>query len=371
MTAINMNDRPIVLKILAAPIAFFYWIGVSIRNWMFDAGLLHSQKFEQVTVISIGNITMGGTGKTPFTEYLVRLLMPDSVVAVLSRGFKRKTHGYLLATSQSTPAEIGDEPYQMKHKFPQVTVAVDANRCRGIMHVMHDVQPMPNVFVLDDAFQHRYVAPDIAILLVDYNSLITKDALFPIGMLREPLKAKNRANVVVVTKCPPDIKPIDLRILTKEMNLYPFQSLYFTTIVYGALTPLFDGTPALSPDELRNCDVLALSGIAKPMPFEQYVLSLCHKMQPARFSDHHNFSSRNYASILKKLDVLTAPHKVVITTEKDAVRLKNDPAIPEKLKNSLYYIPLTIKFIDNGDTFDNKIREYVDKNRSYVRISEE
>ena len=207
------------------PLSWLYGLGVGIRNQLFELGILRQNSFD-VPVISVGNITVGGSGKTPHVEYLIRLLQDKAQVAVLSRGYKRKSNGYQLANDNSTMQTIGDEPYQMKQKFPSIHVAVDANRCRGIRHIINE-EPTNNtdVILLDDAFQHRYVKPGINILLVDYHRLIIYDKLMPAGRLREPLSGKDRADVVIITKCPKDLKPMEFRVLSKAMNLYPYQSL--------------------------------------------------------------------------------------------------------------------------------------------------
>lgn len=365
-----MKELPFILKVLAAPFTFIYWLVVSIRNWMFDVGILTSQKFENVTVITIGNITMGGTGKTPFTEYLVRALMNDEHVAVLSRGYKRKTSGFVLSTSESTPREIGDEPYQMKSKFPNVPVGVDSKRRRGIEKMLEQLSPRPDVFILDDAFQHRYVEPDLAILLVDYNALITKDSMFPMGMMREPLSAKDRAHIVVVTKCPTDVKPIELRILGKEMNLYPYQSLYFTTVSYDEMCPLFDNAQALTHDIIKDYSAIVVSGIAKPAPFEEYVKSLCKDITEMRYADHHSFGKRDYNKIKERFDEIGNSNKIILTTEKDAVRMKTDDKFPDELKPYIYYIPLKTIFVNDEDKFRISIRKHIDANKEYMHISE-
>ena len=366
-----MKQRPIWLKILLSPISFIYWLAVSLRNWLFDIGVLNSQKFENVTIITIGNITMGGTGKTPFTEYLVRTLKDTERVAILSRGYKRKTWGFRLADENSTPHEIGDEPYQMKKKFPDVTVGVDSKRRRGIENMMDMLNPKPEVFLLDDAFQHRYVEPDLAVLLVDYNALITKDSIFPMGYLREPLRAKDRANIVIVTKCPQDVKPIELHILGKELNLYPYQSLYFTTMQYEAMKAISDKAENLSIENMKEYSALVVSGIAKPELFEEYVGSHTNNIETIRFADHHNFSKRDYKNINKKFDEITNSRKFIVTTEKDAVRMMNDSNLPDSIKSHIYYIPLTTKFITDEDKFTSSIRKHIDANKEYMRISEE
>ena len=193
-------------------------------------------------VICVGNITVGGTGKTPHTEYLIRLLNKQYQIAVLSRGYKRKSKGFVLAKEDTPVHAIGDEPFQMKQKFPNIHMAVDADRCHGIELLCREsIAPGTEVVLLDDAFQHRYVKAGMNILLVDYNRLITEDTLLPAGRMREPESGKYRAQIVIITKCPPNMKPMEYRVLTKQMNLYAFQQLYFTTLSYGKLRPLFNG----------------------------------------------------------------------------------------------------------------------------------
>lgn len=365
------QEKSEIIRILLSPIALFYGIGVTFRNWLFDNNLLlHSKNFEQQTIIVVGNITMGGTGKTPFTEYLIRLLKDEFKVAMLSRGYKRQTKGYVLANDQSTPSQIGDEPYQIKQKYPDIAVGVDENRCEGIESMNRDLIPQPDVFVLDDAFQHRYVNPNLSVLLVDFNRLITKDHLFPMGMLREPVGAKDRANIVVVTKCPVDIKPIDLRVLAKEMNLYPYQKIYFTTTAYQEIQPLFAGEGALSIAQLKDCNILAVSGISSPEPFEEFLRQQSKAVATLRFRDHHNFSAADYLKIQTALENLGPEQKVILTTEKDAVRMQNDANLPAFLKENIYYLPLEIKFVNNEDQFRKQIRGYIEENKQYMRVSE-
>ena len=214
------------------PLSWLYGLGVGFRNMLFEAGILKSQTYA-TPVISVGNITVGGTGKTPHVEYLIRLLKDKTNLAVLSRGYKRKSRGFLLADNDSTMYDIGDEPFQIKQKFPDITVAVDKKRTRGISRLINgEAGKDIDVILLDDAFQHRYVRAGISILLVDYHRLIIYDELLPSGRLREPVGSKDRADIVIVTKCPPDIKPMDYRVITKAMALYPYQQLYFSTHEY-------------------------------------------------------------------------------------------------------------------------------------------
>ena len=225
------------------PLSWLYGLGVGFRNLLFEMGILKSRSFS-TPVISVGNITVGGTGKTPHVEYLVRLLKDQAKVAVLSRGYKRKTSGFVLADKDATVRSIGDEPFQMKTKFPNVTVAVDRKRTRGIDKLTSgDYVKDIDVILLDDAFQHRYVKPGINILLVDYHRLIIYDKLLPAGRLREPVVSKNRADIVIVTKCPKDLKPMEFRVITKAMSLYPYQQLFFSTHEFEALRPVFSKKP--------------------------------------------------------------------------------------------------------------------------------
>ncbi len=348
------------------PIAALYGLGVSIRNHLFDWGILPSRSFD-VPVINIGNITVGGTGKTPHTEYLIRLLQSRYQVAVLSRGYKRQSRGFVLASADTPMTRIGDEPYQMKQKFPHVHIAVDTDRCHGLVQLCKpSINPEVEVVLLDDAYQHRYVKPGINILLVDYHRMIGEDALLPAGRLREPESGKQRANVVIVTKCPRDIKPMDYRIISKQMDLYPYQKLYFSTLSYGALTPLSnDGSRPKRPLENigKREKVLLLTGIASP---EQLILDLqSHGIDfdVLSFPDHHAFSAKDMATIKQRFDQLGDKPKCIITTEKDATRLANHPNLDESLKSSIYVLPIEIEFLqDQQESFNEYILGYVKAN---------
>jgi tetraacyldisaccharide 4'-kinase len=245
------------------PLSWLYGLGVWIRNLLFDTGVIKSRTFD-IPIISVGNITVGGSGKTPHVEYLIRLLHDKFKVAVLSRGYKRKSKGYRLAGNDTTMHEIGDEPYQMHHKFQNVYVAVEANRCKGIETLMTSPETRDTqLILLDDAYQHRYVKPGLNILLVDYHRLITEDKLLPAGRLREPKEGKNRADIVIITKCPKDMKPMNFRVIQRAMALFPYQQLYFTTIDQCPLEPLFKEGQAITEGE-RLPNVLLVTGIASP-----------------------------------------------------------------------------------------------------------
>lgn len=365
------TERSLIVKLLLWPFSSLYGIGVGIRNCLFNWGVLPSETFE-VPVVSVGNITVGGTGKTPFSEYLIRVLKGNFKVGLLSRGYKRKTSGYLLLTSKSTPQDVGDEPFQIKRKFPDIMVAVDANRRRGIRSMLSELKDKPDIIVLDDAYQHRYVKPDVSILLIDYNRMITEDYLLPMGELREPVHAKTRANIIVITKCPQNLKPIEFRITREKLKLYPYQSLFFTTLAYGDLEPLFPESVIcpLRKDLIKGSySALVLTGIASPLPFEEHVRSFLKEMVSVNYPDHHSFSESDLKRIQSEFETIPDKHKLILTTEKDAVRLMNDPSFPAQLKKHIYYVPLYIKFLrEEGASFDEKLFAHLERNKGFSRL---
>lgn len=346
------------------PLSFLYGMGVRFRNMLFDTGILESRSFP-IPVISVGNITVGGAGKTPHVEYLIRLLCETKRVSVLSRGYKRRTKGYLLASSSSTSLELGDEPYQMYLKYGrQVHVAVSANRCEGIERLCSDPETKDtDVILLDDAFQHRYVKPGVNILLVDYHRLIVYDKLLPAGRLREPKDGKRRADIVIVTKCPPDLRPMDFRVITKALNLYPYQKLFFTTIEYGDLIPLFSNSRSLALSEITSdFEVLVLSGIASPQHLLCDIQKHTENVIPMTFRDHHIFTPKDIARINNTFDSLSSK-RIIITTEKDAARLVGLDGLSDDVRNHIYAVPIKTTFLlEQQEQFDEFILSYVLKN---------
>ena len=346
------------------PLSWFYGIGVGFRNLLFEMGVLKEHTYK-TPVISVGNITVGGTGKTPHVEYLIRLLKDHVHVAVLSRGYKRKSSGFLLAQTDTPLSDIGDEPYQMKQKYPDITVAVDAKRTRGIEYLISGKEAGLEIdaILLDDAYQHRYVKPGLNILLVDYHRLIIHDKLLPAGRLREPVKGKDRADIVIVTKCPTTLNPMEFRVLTKQMNLYPYQQLFFTTIKYEPLRPLFDGTEQIEKlEELTGRHILLLTGIASPKQIYYDLKSHTPDIYPLRYSDHHNFKKKDIKKINEAFEALPSP-KLIITTEKDAVRLKETEGLTPEARRGIYVLPISIEFMLQGEeSFNEKIIGYVRKN---------
>ena len=343
------------------PLSWFYGLGVRFRNTLFETGFLKSRSFS-IPVISVGNITVGGTGKTPHVEYLIRLLQDHSRVAVLSRGYKRKSHGFQIANESSTARTIGDEPFQMKQKFPKVIIAVDKNRVHGIEALNQKYQDI-DVILLDDAFQHRYVKPGINILLVDYHRLIIYDTLLPAGRLREPLTGKNRADMVIITKCPKDLKPMEYRVITKAMDLYPYQQIFFTTLEYGELTPLFKKeAPTVNLDKLKDHNALLLTGIASPRQMKEDLTPVVSKLSMLSFPDHHAFSQKDIEQISSEFAKLPSP-KCIITTEKDAARFIGLEGLSNEIKENIYILPVRIKFMLNQEEkFNENIIGYVRKN---------
>lgn len=343
------------------PLSWLYGLGTGLRNKLFDWGILKSKQFN-IPVISVGNITVGGTGKTPFVEYLVRLLKPEIRVAVLSRGYKRKSRGFVLAEKNTPMREIGDEPFQMKSKYPDIVVAVDKDRCRGV-DVVRDCEDDVGVVILDDAYQHRYIRPGVNILLVDYHRLIVYDKLLPAGRLRESKEGKQRADIVVVTKCPPDLKPMSFRVIKKVMDLYPYQDLYFTTLEYGRLRRMYGGKEKPLEQLSKDMNVLLLTGIASPKQMMQDLTAYTDHITPLTFGDHHQFTPSDAERIHRMFASLPKP-RMIITTEKDECRLKCTEGLNDEVKQNLYVLPIEVKFMLNQENeFNDKIISYVRKNK--------
>ncbi len=344
------------------PLSWLYGLGVAIRNILFDWGVLKSHSYN-IPIICVGNLTVGGTGKTPHTEYLVRLLSRHYRVAVLSRGYRRKSKGYVLATAKSTVEEIGDEPWQMKKKFPDLYVAVDRDRCRGIKHLCQDEATRDvEVILLDDAYQHRYVNPGVNILLVDYHRMITDDCLLPAGRLREPKEAKRRANMVIVTKCPHDIKPMGFRVIQKALSLMPYQDLFFSTFSYGSMYQLFGKDRATLSDIDSKESILLLTGIALPEQMRIDLSRHTSRISTLPFPDHHYFTTEDAHSINQQFAALPAP-KRIITTEKDATRLLRVEGLSTEASEAIYVLPVKVEIMrEQAQNFNDKITGYVLKN---------
>ncbi|MDH6534590.1 tetraacyldisaccharide 4'-kinase [Parabacteroides sp. 52] len=355
------SDSAIKPKYYLAPFAFFYGLGVRLRNQLFNWGILPVERYP-VPVICIGNLTVGGTGKTPHTEYLIRMLQKRYKIAVLSRGYKRKSSGYLLATTESTSEDIGDEPYQIKRKFPHILLAVDSDRRRGIRNLLAlPEEKKPEVILLDDGFQHRYVKPSLSILLTDYHRLFYYDKLLPVGRLREHADAVRRTDIVIVTKCEKDLKPIEYRIIEDDLKLFAHQELFFTRVIYDDLKPVFpEASPRVLRDIRRNDDVLVISGIASSAPFVEEISRYSKKVTAINYPDHHSFEKQDIQKLRSLFDKMTSTEKLIIVTEKDAARLLNNPYMPEEWKPVLYALPITVTFCGKRETlFDQIILKHI------------
>lgn len=334
------------MNYLLIPFAWIYDFITSIRNMMYDHGLLKQQSFDK-PLICIGNLAVGGSGKTPHTEYLINLLSQNGYkVAVLSRGYKRKTKGFVLATDQSTAEEIGDEPLQMKKKFPNIVMAVDEDRCDGVSKIIDKV----DVVLLDDAFQHRKIKAGLNIILTDYNKPYYKDYLMPAGRLRENQSGNKRAEIIIMTKCRQEhISTDDIKYNSTKLGLSENQQLFFTGIKYGKLSN------GLELRDLANYNIVLVTGIANPKPLEEELSKHVTMMKTIRFSDHHNFTD----SELKKIDDTFAnlpsdKKRLIITTEKDFTRLGNLSNI-----DYLCSIPIEVNILnDDKLKFDNLILDY-------------
>ncbi len=353
-------------KIFLYPLSWLYGIAVYFRNQMYDLNLLKSKEFD-VPIVSVGNITVGGTGKTPHVEYLVNLLRDKFKVATLSRGYKRNTTGFRYVETTSTAIEVGDEPLQIKNKFQDIVVAVCENRVVGaekLLNISNKI--IPDVLLLDDAFQHRRITPGINILLIDYNRQIKDDTLLPVGRLRESAEQMRRANIIIFTKCFNEITPIMKRILMKDVELKPYQKLYFTTLNYEKLEPVFSAKKLDSRFyKKEDLTFLIVAGIASPELIQTYLKQLSKRTEMLVFPDHHYYTSEDILSISQKFESISSKNKIIITTEKDAMRLKDRDDLTDEFREALYYLPVKVMFLDDeGKSFNKKIFNYVGENKS-------
>lgn len=326
------------------PFSIIYSAIASIRNYCYDIGLLKSYTFN-LPIIAVGNLSVGGTGKTPQIEFLIRLLSNKYKVATLSRGYNRKSSGYIFADTNVNAEIIGDEPYQYFTKFPNIQVAVDADRKNGIEQLLSN-SGKPDVILLDDAYQHRRVKAGFYILLTSYNELYSDDFQLPTGNLRENSSGAKRANLIVVTKCPFDLTKQEQEVIKNKLAILPNQTLFFSTIEFDEF--VYSENEKKPVSEILNVDKLLLAGIAKPQTFFEHLQR--NKEACLTFPDHHQFMEKDLLEIKNK-----AQNNIIITTEKDFMRLKG--SLP---KEQLYYLPIKTKFLFEGDNFDKIIINYVE-----------
>lgn len=339
----------ILLKLLS----ILYSIGVGLRNKLFDLGIYHSTKSD-ITTISVGNITVGGTGKTPHAEYILSLVSSKVNSAYLSRGYKRTTRGFRLANENSNASTIGDEAYQIKRKFPNITVAVDAKRHNALKKLSNSKNP-PKLVVLDDAYQHRELHPDLNILLIDYNRLTYQDEMLPLGELREPSSNTDRADIIIFTKCPNTLMPVDMLSTRTQIRPFPYQTLYYTTLTYSDPKGLFTNKKL----DLCGKEIILVTGIAQPQHLHKHLEKYASLITALKYPDHHKFTTHDIKEIEHDFEKLNASNRAIITTEKDAARLIS-MNIPESIKNEIYTIGIEIEFLFNTKKdFDAQIDKFL------------
>lgn len=352
-----------ILSFLLLPLSWIYGSVVFIRNKLFDFGILPETGFK-IPVISVGNITVGGTGKTPHIEYLIRILREDYKIAVLSRGYKRKSEGFILADENSDAGLIGDEPLQIKMKFPETIVAVDANRRNGITNLIA-LDKKIDVILLDDAFQHRYIKPGLSILLVDYNRPLRDDFILPSGSLRESASGRKRADLILVSGSPGNITPEVQKKFSNELIVNKSQQIYFSKVSPGEPVLVFRDLKNTAEEALPSePSILLVSGIANPARLKQFAMKISKNITELQFSDHHLFSKNDIRKIIRAFDEMKGKEKILITTEKDAVRLQKYSDLPGNLKSRMFYIPICIEFINRDEeNFNKQIISYVSNNK--------
>jgi tetraacyldisaccharide 4'-kinase len=334
-----------LLRKLLFPFTILYGFITGIRNFFYDKGILKSYSFS-IPVIAVGNLSVGGTGKTPQIEYLIRLLSEHYKIATLSRGYKRKSEGFVLADKNANAETLGDEPYQFFQKFPEIKVAVDANRKNGIEQLLSQNEK-PEIILLDDAFQHRKVKAGFYIVLTSYDDVFYNDFMLPTGNLRESRKGANRADIVIVTKCPSDISAKEQENIKQKIQYYlnENQPVFFSYITYDK--HFYSEKEQIKIGNFQVVDKLVVAGIAKPEPFFAYLQAV--KKSTMVFPDHHHFTEKDIQSILE-----AANGRKIVTTEKDFVRLKGKLPVDQ-----LYYLPIKSSFVTSSNEFDKKILEYV------------
>ena len=350
------------LRLLLLPFSLLYGAAVMVRNFLFDVNILRSEKFP-LPVISVGNLTAGGSGKTPHTEYLVRLLRKDYKVATLSRGYGRKSKGFILVSSPSTVEKIGDEPMQYLNKFSDIIVSVCEKRVEGIRKLMNLPSP-PKVILLDDAFQHRWVKPGLSLLLMEYDDVLKPNYLLPAGTLREPRSSMKRADVIIITKSPEILVSIERKRITDQIILKENQQLFFSYLTYGDFIRLYgkDGPMMFGKKYYleKRYSILLVTGIVNPSPLIEHLRRHTDKLFHERFPDHYNYKLKDIERIQKIFENIANPNKIIVTTEKDAMRLKT-PELEDAVKNlPIFYLPVQVEFHQQDKKqFDNLVLEYV------------
>ncbi len=351
-------------KILLFPFAILYGIITSFRNALFDWKILKSKSVD-VHTICVGNLAVGGTGKTPHVEHIIRLLQNEFRIAILSRGYKRKSSGFILADENCTAEDIGDEPLQYKTKNPELIVAVDANRVNGVKQLLNEDNP-PQVVILDDAFQHRYLKCEMNIVVSEYSNLYLYDWMLPAGNLRETRKGISRADIIIVSKTPEKTTAVEIRNIIKDIKPQAHQKLFFTWLKYGELTEFQNPQKTINTlDELFRYRIVVVTGIGNPEPMLTYLREYAADIKHIQYPDHHQFTIENLTDIRNKLDEYQGGNKIIVTTEKDAMRLRGGDLQDIANNLPLYVLPIEVDFKDKTQEFNETILNYVRTNKFY------
>lgn len=337
-----------IIRKFLLPFSILYKLITSFRNLLYDVGIFRSFSFSIPTII-VGNLSVGGTGKTPQIEYLIRLLCNNKKVAVLSRGYKRKTKGFILIRDYHPVEEVGDEPFQFFKKFKNIDVAVDADRVNGIKVLIDNVNP--DLVLLDDAFQHRRIKGDFKILLSKYDDLFVDDKVLPVGNLRESISGSNRADVVIVTKCPEGLSSEEQNQITNKIQSKVNKPVFFTSISYAEKTK---GYKNYTVEDFKNNEIFVVTGIANPKPLLEFLVNINYKIHHLQFPDHHYFTEEDITRIKTEFENLPN-NKILLTTEKDFMRLEG------KIKE-LTYLPIETKFLNNQEDFDLLVKSNCNTN---------
>jgi tetraacyldisaccharide 4'-kinase len=358
-----------LIRILLFPFSLLYGVIVHLRNKLYDWKIFSSIQFRTPT-ISVGNLTVGGTGKTPHIEYLIRLLKSEFYIATLSRGYGRKTKDFVLADTQSNSEDIGDEPLQFKKKFSGIRVAVDGKRVRGIKKLKENY-PSLQTILLDDAFQHRAVKPGLSIVLTDYSKLYLNDHMVPSGSLREFRSGIQRADIIVISKCPEILLAIERKRIITEIKPLPHQHVYFSYLKYGDLIPLYVDNHILTKEYYfeHHYSAVLLTGIANTRALEYYLKGKIKNIVPAKFPDHHPFTKTDLEKVKKLYTEMTFQNKIILTTEKDAMRLQTHEFKTILDGLPVFYIPIEVDFHDKDkNDFNERIIHYVRTNQQHSSI---
>jgi len=348
-------------KFILFPFAITYGLAVKIRNKLFNSGFLKEKEF-QIPTIGVGNLTVGGTGKTPFVEYLVRILKTQYRVATLSRGYGRTTTGFRLVDQFSDHEDVGDEPMQYSRKFGnKIIVSVDESRRKGIKFLMQNDLNL-DAILLDDSLQHRYVKPGVSILLTEYHNLYMEDYFLPVGRLRDGISSAKRADIIIVTKTYKVLSPITRRRINDILKPEEHQKVYYSYLDYGDLVPL-PGTKEILPKK-KATTIVMFSGVANPEPLKDFLRDQCSELICFDFPDHHIFKKKDLQMIRANFEELFTQSKVIVTTEKDAMRLIKSPYLSEFRNLPVFYIPIEVKLHGTDESeFEKQILSYVENNR--------